>query len=178
MADGSALAKRVTIAVVALGAFAAAAVFALPRLVNIGSASPTTPVPGPSVSETTLIPHRPLFFATEVSPSNAYPDSGTGGTVVADRGCILLESADGRELLVIWPYGWSIESTDGGGLQILDESGTAIAEVGEYVELHGGIPGWYPTDPRERFAEEFIGRPIPPRCEVGNYFTTSGQRLD
>jgi hypothetical protein len=85
---------------------------------------------------------------------------------------------DGREVLVYLATWVEHRTTADGDLQILDESGTAIAQVGEYVDLHGGGLGWYPTGPREGFAEEFIGRPIPSRCEVGNYFTTSGQRLD
>jgi hypothetical protein len=175
MSETGQTAKRVAVAVVPLALFAAAAAFAASRLDAIGSDETSDePIAGPSA--TSLIPHVPPFFPTLAKEADAYPNAVIGGTLVEENGCVLLRQGDERFVLTLWPHGWSVERSADGVLSIVDEEGTRAFRIGEEVALGGGELSGYPGAPRERFPEELIGRPIPPRCQTDHYYITSGNR--
>jgi hypothetical protein len=171
MAEANQVAKRVVAAVVVLGLVAAVAAFLLPRLSATGSPGSSTPVPGPS--GITRIRHPLPFFPTLAKEADGYPESIVGGTLVEEKGCVLVRDVELGIGMMLWPHGWSVEWSADGVLSDLDDSGTPAFRVGEEIRVGGGELGDYPLPP-ERLPEELIGRPIPERCKVGRYLITSG----
>lgn len=156
--------RRARTALVALALFAVTAGVLL-RLVTSGSpGSSARPMPGPSPSG-----QVDPFFPTFAEEANASPDTGIGGMLVEDHGCVFVREGDGVEVLIIWPHAWSVERAASGDLRVLDETGASVIEVGHRVALHGGGFHYEPE-----FLEELIGQPVPLGCRTFETFLTSG----
>ncbi len=81
-----------------------------------------------------------IYFPTPEEPLNAYPDALTEGQLIFDGEYILLKSGVpffNTEMLLIWPYGYSVE-VGKGKIRILDDNGVIVASVGDHVKMGGG----------------------------------------
>jgi hypothetical protein len=63
-----------------------------------------------------------------------------GARVIERQNGIGLVLRDGRELIPVWPYGYSAERT-GSGLALYHRDGTLMTRTGELVDLGGYIEG-------------------------------------
>jgi hypothetical protein len=81
-----------------------------------------------------------IYFPTLEEPANAHMDALARGKLILDGEYILLKSSFlffSEEMLLIWPYGYSLEVEDG-KIHILDETGEVVANVGDHVKIGGG----------------------------------------
>jgi hypothetical protein len=69
--------------------------------------------------------------------------SGVSGELLDDPGAgtAIIDSMDGRRVLVTWPIGWTARRALFGGTQVIDERGMVVARTGTRVYLMGGY--WY-----------------------------------
>jgi hypothetical protein len=76
------------------------------------------------------------------------------GELVLDNGYLRsLDIITGNDPLILWPYGYSIE-TNGNQIQILNDKDQPVAAIGDYIKVGGG------EIPRD-WAEELIGQTLP-----------------
>ncbi len=81
-----------------------------------------------------------IYFPTLEEPANAYMDALARGKLILDGEYILLKSSSlffSEEMLLIWPYGYSVE-VEKGNIHILDDNGDIVANVGDHVKMGGG----------------------------------------
>lgn len=104
------------------------------------------------------------FFPSLSQPETVYPLGDTSGKLVLEDDCLLLKPVIGDSHVLVWPYGYSIE-TVGGEIQIIDDGGNVVASVGDTIKVGGG-------EISAETAEEVIGQPLPDDC-VGPYWIVS-----
>lgn len=96
---------------------------------------------GPAPDTTSSSPHdsSDLFFPTQepTEGPRAVMEALTSGTLVVEKGCILLRHEDGSAELPVWPPGWNLR-TAGREVTILDDAGRVVARVGDVVRMGGG----------------------------------------
>jgi hypothetical protein len=88
-------------------------------------------------------------------------EAGLDGRLVRRGRCLVVESS-GRTALPIWPPGFTYEK-DGKAINILDENGKVVAEVGSPISMAGGAG---------RFLPEHLRGHIKP-CSGGTYWAIS-----
>ena len=68
--------------------------------------------------------------------------SGVSGELLDDLGAgtAIVDSMDGRRVLVTWPIGWTARRSLL-GVSVVDSRGQFVARTGTYVNLSGGY--WY-----------------------------------
>jgi hypothetical protein len=62
------------------------------------------------------------------------------GDLVADNGRVVLANRNGNLPVPLdWPDGWTVRPTDDGQLEVVDDTGTALARTGEGIKLEGVV---------------------------------------
>lgn len=81
-----------------------------------------------------------IFFPVQKGPRTGAPDArAVGKLTLTDGRCLRLKELEGyRGDLLIWPPDYSLY-TEGGFIRILDENDKVVAEVGDYLDMGGGI---------------------------------------
>ena len=135
---------------------------------------PAVLIQNPSATST---PPR-IIFPTLPADS---PDAlmiGVGRLAVVD-GCFWLISPDGSAQGVVWPYGYAWRD-ENGAIQILDEQGTVVAQVGDSIVMGGGAGQgleemgrcrgaddvWYAAPPIQTEEQAAMPTPIPPPPDI------------
>lgn len=108
----------------------------------------------------------PGIYLPTYGSMNGMPTALLEGTLIEEDGCLWIEAADDR-WLVLWPSGTSV-ITDGG--QLVVQSGAEPAVVGTRVSAGGGEygPGNY------RFVVELIGEEVPSACQQAGHYWLAG----
>jgi hypothetical protein len=161
--DATSSRRRITAMVVALALGGASLLLVFTVFGGLNDGTPASP-PG-------------IFFPTLKEPANGYPAALAVGTLTNRNGCIVLQQGT-TELLLIWPYGTTLQQDQTGALRVWRSDGSLIAKVGDYVNIGGGAVG---EAGRElHFVEQLIGKSVPSRCWVGagGYFMTSGDATE
>ena len=76
------------------------------------------------------------FFPVQNRPSESVMTADLKGELALEDGCLRVDTGYENYLLV-WPYGFSL-STEGGVIQIMDDTGRPIAHVGDKLKVGGG----------------------------------------
>jgi hypothetical protein len=99
-----------------------------------------------------------------LSGGHARPAGLINGTLVTRDECVFVQG-DPDQLLVIWPRGF-----DRIGQQVT-ERGNPVAQVGEFLTLHGGS-----IDARqyERVRSSIGGSSVPAACATNQYWLATG----
>lgn len=84
------------------------------------------------VSVNTSLSQAP-FFPVQNPNQTVQMDALLKGELVLVNGCLRVDN-----YLLVWPYVFSISSTDGEVIQIIDNTGKPFARVGDKVNLGGG----------------------------------------
>ena len=112
-----------------------------------------------------VTPAADVFMAQLKRRDVAFMEALLGGELVIDKGCLRVQN-ENESYLVIWQVDYFLTDKDG-VLEILDETGTAVAEVGEMVYMGDG------EQVSVRDAE--LRQPIPEIC--GGLYQRIGQFL-
>jgi len=112
-----------------------------------------------------VTPVPEVFMAQLKQRDAAFMEALLSGKLVIDNGCLRVQN-DNESYLVIWQADYFLTDNDG-VLEILDETGTAVAEVGEIVYMGGGEQAGV------RDAE--LRQPVPEPC--GGPYWRMGQFL-
>ena len=83
-----------------------------------------------------VTPAAEVFMAQLKQRDVAFMEALLSGELVLDKGCLRVQN-EGESYLVIWQADYFLSDNDG-VLEILDETGTAVAQVGEMVYMGGG----------------------------------------
>jgi hypothetical protein len=81
------------------------------------------------------------------------------GTIVVESGCLAVSNGPDSNVFVVWPQGYSLDAVDG-EVWLVDDAGTAIARIGDEVQMGGGITGLSDA------GDDVVGG-IPGPCQVG-----------
>lgn len=110
-----------------------------------------------------------VFFPKQRGPQRGFPDArATGQLILTSNGCLRLKQFDDlRGDLPIWPPDYSLH-TEGDHVRILDENGRFVAEVGDYLDMGGGIISLDVTAIPESLRRELPERCPPPYFMVGD----------
>ena len=86
------------------------------------------------------------------------------GELIEADGCLRVRAGDDSHL-VIWPYDYTVTAAADGTLQIRDDSGAVVAQVGDGVRMGGGeVPS----------VEGITSTEVPDRCGGPYWFAGSG----
>ncbi len=99
-------------------------------------------------------------FLPTYRPMSALPLALIDGTLVQEEGCLWLDSASGRHLM-LWPPGSSLVDLDG-QRTVRNDGHTAV--VGAHVSAAGGEQKNY------GFVVELIGREVPEPCRASGQY--------
>jgi hypothetical protein len=77
------------------------------------------------------------FFPVANKPSEDSMTALLEGELSLEDGCLRVSDRGYDNYLLVWPYGFSL-STEGGVIQIIDDTGQPIADVGGRVKIGGG----------------------------------------
>lgn len=83
-----------------------------------------------------LSPTQATVALPRLSNLDVHFDALHSGVLIEDRGCLFLESADGR-MLLLWPDGFTAEIT-GQQITVINQSGDVAATKGSHVTISGG----------------------------------------
>ncbi len=97
------------------------------------------------------------YFPVQAEPTEYRMTDLLQGELVMDSNGYLRV----KELLILWPYGFSVHTVDN-EIIIMDEESEIVGRVGQYIRLGGGCAPDF-------WAEEKLGHPLPEGCE-GPYF--------
>lgn len=89
----------------------------------------------------------------------AHPDSMDAllvGKLTSVKGCLRVQDDDNNNYLLIWPQGFSL-NIDGESIQIKDNTGQLIVQVGDNVKVGGG------EIPTEQI-ENYVAQTLPNDC--------------
>ncbi|MDP9301830.1 MAG: hypothetical protein M3P43_13210 [Actinomycetota bacterium] len=105
-----------------------------------------------------------VFFPT-------YPETGMTPAAIVEGslkqidGCLIISGQSlAADDLALWPDSYRFDSSQSA---VVKSDGTVVAVAGEHVKLGGG------EESTLEGAEAKIGKPIPKRCQVGNYWVVS-----
>ena len=144
---------------------------------------PTTAAePGPTILVPQQSPDSEPILASESGPKIFFPKQkpveGEREVMTAElfgelavlEGCLRVASFSGSntDYLLVWPPDFRL-STEGGGIQVLNEAGQVVARVGEKVRMGGGQIS-YP-----QHLGEYVLRHLPPSCP-GPYWVVGSVR--
>jgi hypothetical protein len=76
------------------------------------------------------------FFPVANNQSEFSMTALLGGELVLEDGCLRVKNGHDN-YLIVWPHGFSL-STEGGVIQVIDDTGQPIARVGDRVKIGGG----------------------------------------
>lgn len=112
---------------------------------SLGGSLEPSASPSPSPSRSTADPSLVAVPTQKPQPAGTPRGCWTAvieGTLVADErwGLALREARGGSVIRVLWPYGFAARRA-GGGLVLLDASGSVVAHEGDRVSLGGGEAG-------------------------------------
>lgn len=97
-----------------------------------------------------------LFFPQQRNPQPDFMSALLIGELVVVDSCIRIHDNDGNNYLPIWPQGFSLQIKKN-IVQIVDETGQVVAQVGDKLEVSGGeMPAEHIT--------EYSAQPIPSDC--------------
>ena len=123
------------------------------------TAQPTTGASEAEGTSSEQSTRRELVFP--VLEERVGEEAGLDGRLVRRGRCLVVETS-GRTALPIWPPGFAYEK-DGKAINILDETGKVVAEVGSPISMGGG---------EGRFLPEHLRGHIKP-CSGGPYWAIS-----
>jgi hypothetical protein len=104
-------------------------------------AAQVTPLP-PS-PQPTAGPTDP-FFPQQTQPHTYDTFDGLGGQLVLVDNCLRLSNTHRGSFLIIWPYRYHIDRSSN-PVQIYDDTGQVVANLGDYIEIQGGeVSSWSP----------------------------------
>ena len=100
--------------------------FAFPNGINIAPPVNLTPVPD-------------IYMAQLATPSMAFMEALLEADLVVDNNCLLAQDPErpNDKLLIIWQPGYFVHD-ENGRIQILDQDGVVVAEVGQKLYMGGG----------------------------------------
>ena len=93
-----------------------------------------------------------LYFPTYKEPQTQFLLAQLQGILTMDGGYLRV-----NDNLIIWPYGYSLD-TDNGEIWIISDEGQPVAKVGDSIQMGGGGSS-------ASFVEEKIGHSLPEGCE-------------
>ena len=107
------------------------------------------------------------YFPVAAQPESTYPLALTTGKLVVDGDYMRVKSGwfFAKGSLLIWPYGYSLKTTDG-KISVIDKDGQVVAVVGDEVKFGGG-------EISLEIVEKYLGKALPANCP-GPYWLVSG----
>jgi len=134
--------RLATMALLAVAAVATTACAGAPAATTTPSAVPTATTAVPSAT--------PAIAITTAKVANAICMEAlmTGKLARDARTGLGVTAADGQQMPVEWPFGYSARN-DGGRLALVDETGVIVAREGDTVEVGGGFGNvmWHACGP-------------------------------
>ena len=92
------------------------------------------------------------YFPTYKEPQTYFLLAQLQGKLTVDEGYLRV-----NDNLIIWPYGYSLD-TENGEIWIISDEGQPVTKVGDTIQMGGGGAS-------ASFVEEKIGQPLPEGCE-------------
>ena len=90
--------------------------------------------PSPTARAETAGPQPALYFPTH--PGGGGPSTFLEGTLLVRDGCLLVQTDEGVEELVLWPDVVRAE-VEGGKVQIVADDGSILAAEGDRISMEG-----------------------------------------
>lgn len=104
-------------------------------LLALAAACDSTSIDGPDLNNG---PQPATVFLTQEEPQGAFMDALFQGRIsLDDEGCLRAESTGGSRPTVIWPAGYTLESSLG-ALRVKDADGEVVGVVGGAFSIGGG----------------------------------------
>jgi hypothetical protein len=141
--------RLATMALLAVAAVATTACAGAPAATKTPSAAPTATIAVPTA--TPAVPNAtPAIAITTAKVANAICMEAlmTGKLARDARTGLGVTAANGQQMPVEWPFGYSARN-DGGRLALVDETGVIVAREGDTVEVGGGFGNvmWHACGP-------------------------------
>ena len=105
------------------------------------------------------------YFPTYKEPQTIFLLLMLQGELTADEGYLRV-----NDRLIIWPYGYSLD-TENGEIRIINEESQPVAKVGDTIRLGGGGAS-------ASFVEEKIGQLLPEGCEGPYWLGWNIRKID
>lgn len=87
---------------------------------------------------TDMNPITPFFpQQREAGPDSVSMQALLVGKLILVKDCLRVQDSDNNNYLLIWPQGFSL-STEGKSIQISDDTGQLIVQVGDSIKVGGG----------------------------------------
>jgi hypothetical protein len=111
------------------------------------------------MAEQLNVPH--IYMAQLTVPSMSYMEALLEANLIVENQCLMAQHPDIPEdkTLIIWQPGYYVHNEDG-RIQILDQDGAVVAEVGEKLYMGGG------GGPLHNNLK--LAAPIPEACRTNN----------
>jgi len=78
------------------------------------------------------------FFPVANKPSEDSMTALLEGELALDNGCLRVSDRGYDNYLLVWPYGFSLNTDENGVIQVRDDKGQPVARVGDKVKIGGG----------------------------------------
>jgi len=78
------------------------------------------------------------FFPVANKPSEDSMTALLEGELSLEDGCLRVSDRGYDNYLLVWPYGFSLNTDENGVIQVIDDKGQPVARVGDKVKIGGG----------------------------------------